>query len=80
MKIAYNDGVKLSLSEGEPNLRESDYITNYYTVTQKSNDSLEWKTSGYGAAFRGETQGPRSVHKFRRLSVGIRNFIQLQRE
>ncbi len=63
MKIAYNDGVKLSLSEGEPNLRESDYITNYYTVTQKSNDSLEWKTSGYGAAFRGETQGPRGEEK-----------------
>lgn len=63
MKIAYNDGIKLALSDGTPNLRDSDYITNYYAVTQKSNDSLEWKTSGYGAAFRGETHSARGEEK-----------------
>ena len=60
MSIAYNDGTKLGLDE---RLRDSDYISNYYAVTQKSNDSVEWKTSGYGAAFRGETSGSRGEEK-----------------
>ena len=62
MKIAYNDGVKLALHGEEQHLKQSDYISNYFAVTQKANESLEWKKSGYGAAFRGEIT-PKNTEK-----------------
>lgn len=57
MKVIFNDGVKLKICENESvKERDSDYIVNFTNVTRQSNDSQQWKKSGYGAAFRGEVQ------------------------
>lgn len=56
MEFSYSDGLNLVLCDPLPQIRESDYLSNYISATQKMNDAKLWKTSGYGASFRGETQ------------------------
>lgn len=66
MQFVYSDGLRLVLDDGQPISRESDYLTNYIAQTQRMNDAKQWKSSGYGASFRGETQDrhPERVEAF----------------
>lgn len=54
MRVIYSDGTELKLCGQDTAQADSDYIRNYIATDMQLSARRAWKSSGYGARFRGE--------------------------